>query len=208
MKKIKNDIKHSNPVAPKPETWVSQFGSFLYSYAIFRVREKQIAEDLVQETLLSALESYKNFKHNSSLKTWLTAILRNKIFDYYKESNRTLSISSIELEEEENSFIDNYFQNNQDNYPYHWKMNTAPSQWSQSPIEVIEQEEFQLIFQKCLNNVPQKHANIFVLREIDGLSSKEICKDLDITESNIWVILHRVRTSLRNCLEHNWFGEK
>lgn len=187
-----------------PEHWVNKFGGYLYSYAYFRVRDNQVAEDLVQETLLAAIESLNNYKKNSSLKTWLTAILKNKILDYFKLAKRTIPISSLETEEE-NTFLENYFQSKEDKHPLHWKMTTAPKEWLQSPQEAMEQKEFQVVLQKCLENIPEKQANIFVMREMEGISSKEICKELDITESNIWVILHRVRTSLRNCLEHNWF---
>lgn len=187
-----------------PANWVAEYGNYLYSYATFRVRDKEVAEDLVQETFLAALESFSSFKNKSSFKTWLTAILKNKILDYFKLEKRTIPISSLETEEE-NTFLENYFQSKEDKNPLHWKMTTAPKEWLQSPQVAMEQKEFQVVLQKCLENIPEKQANIFVMREMEGISSKEICKELDVTESNIWVILHRVRTSLRNCLEHNWF---
>lgn len=159
----------------------------------------------MQETFLAALESFSSFKNKSSFKTWLTSILRNKIFDYYKIENRTIPISSFADDNEENTFLEKYFQGNQDSHPMHWNENSFPSKWNQSPLQAMEIDEFYYVLKNCLDNLPVKHSSIFVMREIDGLSTKEICKELDITESNIWVILHRVRTSLRNCLEHNWF---
>jgi len=193
----------------KPQYWVSEYGDYLYSFAYFRVSDKVVAEDLVQETFLAALESFENFKNNSSIKTWLTSILKNKIFDFYKKEKRTVSISQLELEnEDENIFIDKYFQNANDGYPHHWKRSNSPKSWESSPLEAFVQEEFLEILNNCLDKLPSKQARIFILREIDGYSTQDICKELDITESNIWVILHRVRTSLRNCLEINWFESK
>lgn len=190
-----------------PENWVAEFGSYLFSYASFRVRDQEVAEDLVQETFLAALESLGSFKNNSSLKTWLVSILRNKIFDYFKESKKSTPLSFFDTNEDTNVFIDNYFQSDKESNQNHWKQNASPKDWKQNPSEAMEQKEFQIVLQQCLENIPEKQANIFVMREIDCLSTKEICKELDVTESNIWVILHRVRTSLRHCLEKNWFEE-
>lgn len=184
----------NNPVE-NPEKWVDLYGDYLYRFALYRVYEVAIAEDLVQETFLAALGSIKDFQRRSSIKTWLTGILKHKIIDYFRKKAREQSIDDIELNV--NNLDDLFDQNG------HWKI--KPAKWDADPQKLYDQKEFIKIFQKCLAELPGLQASAFTLREIIGESTEKICKILDVSSTNCWVLLHRARMYLRRCLEINWF---
>ncbi len=174
--------------------WVEQYGDYLYAFALSRLHNKMLAEDFVQETLLSAFESREKFAENSSVKTWLTAILKHKIFDHYRRSIRQVSFDS---EAEETAFFDE---------TGHWR--DSLSDWNLTPEKLFEQKEFQTILQSCLADLPENLAAVFTLREIEGLGTKEICGILSISQNNLWVLLHRARLRLRQAIESRCFGIK
>jgi len=183
---------------PNPEKWLDEYGDYLYRYAVARLNDHNLAEDMVQETLLSALKAYAKFDGRSSEKTWLVTILKNKIIDQYrKASRRDVKVESdIPSEDQSQDFLENG----------HCNMDRAPSDWGENPEKALEQKEFFAILQQCLKRLPRKIAQIFSMRQFDGIDSKQICKDMNITSSNLWVILHRARAQLRRCLDQNWFG--
>jgi RNA polymerase sigma-70 factor (TIGR02943 family) len=178
-----------------PETWVDTYADSLYQYAVFRVRLPSVAEDLVQETFLAAFHSRETFKGRSSEKTWLVGILKNKIIDYFRKKNREMPAEKIELMAD--TLSDAFDESG------HWRVGPAP--WDTNPDAQFEQEEFMVILQQCIERLPERLAQVFVLREMDELETKKICKLLGISASNAWVMLHRARASLRECLEKNWF---
>jgi len=184
----------NNPVE-NPEKWVDLYGDYLYRFALYRVYEATVAEDLVQETFLAALGSFKDFQRRSSIKTWLTGILKHKIIDYFRKKAREQSIDDIESNV---SKLDDLFDQNG-----HWKI--KPAKWDADPQKLYDQKEFIKIFHKCMAELPGLQASAFTLREIVGESTKKICKILDISSTNCWVLLHRARMYLRRCLEINWF---
>ena len=184
----------NNPVE-NPEKWVDLYGDYLYRFALYRVYEATVAEDLVQETFLAALGSIKDFQHRSSIKTWLTGILKHKIIDHFRKKAREQPIDDIESNI--NTLDDLFDQNG------HWKI--KPAKWDADPQKLYDQKEFVKIFQKCLAELPGRQASAFTLREIVGESTKKICKILDVSSTNCWVLLHRARMYLRRCLEINWF---
>lgn len=178
--------------------WVDDYGDYLYRYAISRVRNEATAEDLVQETFLSALKALSSFEERSSIRTWLTSILKNKIIDYFRKSPREVAI------EEDNSiedFADRFFDKGE-----HWI--DGPQRWRENPEKAMEQKQFWDVFYQCLDYLPQKLHQAFVLREMEGLETEEICKVLDSTASNFWVMMYRARMSIRKCLEKLWFRVK
>jgi len=181
-----------------PESWVDHFGDFLYRFALSRVKDPAVAEDLVQETFLSALRGREGFKGHSELKTWLTAILKHKIVDYIRKKIREPSTDTIEALTD---VADTDFDNRGE-----WQL--QPSKWAVNPGKIYEQKEFLDLLYRCLAELPQRLAEAFMLREIDGLSTAEVCKVLDITSTNSWVMLYRARMSLRRCLENKWLGEE
>lgn len=177
------------------DQWVDLYGNILYRFTLIRVRDSSIAEDLVQEAFLAALKSRQNFKGQSTEKSWLIGILKHKIMDYYRKNSRN---------NEFNSFVDEAsgFKDFFENIEIEKK---TPTSWGADPAQNLQNKEFLVVFQKCLENIPPKLAKVFTLREMEGISTEEICKDLNITATNLWVILHRARLGLQNCLEHNWF---
>ncbi len=186
--------------ALNPERWVDAHGDYLYRYALSRVRDTQSAEDCVQETLLSALKSRENFSGESSERTWLTGILKHKIIDHFRKTSRERAVSDMETEED---FTEDFFDKKG-----MWKMDAAPSDWTMDPDAALSQKEFLKTLEGCLKKLPARLARLFTLVEMDGLSSDESCKVLNVTATNVWVMLYRARMGLRKCLEKNWFGKE
>lgn len=179
-----------------PSEWVDRYGDYLFRFAMLRVRDRAKAEDLVQETFLAALKGRDSFSGGSSEMTWLTGILKHKIFDLYRRQSREAPLPAGDLPdaEEEGPF----------DARGHWA--ARPENWGGDPEELLSQGAFFEQLGKCIEALPPNQANAFTLREIDGADTKEICKVLGISETNLWVILHRARARLRDCLEANWFG--
>ena len=184
---------------PDPSTWVDEHGDVLYRFALVRVRDPHVAEDLVQDTFFSALEGLDAFKGDSSVRTWLVGILKHKIIDQFRKSSR--EIVSADLEALEGESEDETF-----NRLEQWRR--APSSWREAPDNLLENKEFWKVFLGCLDGLPESFRRAFALRELDGLKTEEICKILEVTATNLWVMLHRARARLRNCLDDNWFRDK
>ncbi len=176
---------------------------YLVRYALSQLRDSQLAEEAVQEALLSALESLSNFEGKSSLRTWLTSILRFKVIDLQRRavSDRThLEPTDFAAETGDDAWLDDLFDETG-----HWRV--APQAWS-NPEAALEQRRFWETFERCLDKLPAAGGRVFFKREIAGEETETICKEEGITASNCWVILHRARLSLRACLEMSWFGNE
>lgn len=184
-----------------PTVWVDEHGDYLFRYAIMRLRDDAQAEDLVQETLLAAIQSMKSYGGKSTERTWLTSILKHKIIDHYRKVGREKPLDEEVLDLSE---FDKLFERS-DQWNGHWNNKLAPMEWNMSPEQVFEQTEFFEVLQNCLSKLPEKVAGVFALREMDGLDSSEICEVLALSANNFWVIMHRARMSLRRCIELNWF---
>jgi RNA polymerase sigma-70 factor (ECF subfamily) len=178
-----------------PEKWVNNHGDYLYNYAYSRVQSKEIAEDLVQDTFIAALKAAESFKGKSTEITWLISILKRKVIDYYRKSSTKKEISSTE-----------YVSPFQDDglWKGHWNMERAPKVWPSEMEDPLLQEEFRNILEICLSVLPEKWKAVFVLKFIEEVESDEVCKELDCTPSNFWVILYRTRLKLRECIENKW----
>jgi RNA polymerase sigma-70 factor (TIGR02943 family) len=181
------------------ERWVDDHGERLFRYALVRVRKTEIAEDLVQETLLAAVRGYEKFGGRSSERSWLCGILKNKIVDYFRKLGREVSFTDTEFVADEFSekFVSIGF----------WNHDKGPAEWKPEPDEVAHRREFWRTMRDCLAKLPEKVRAVFTMREMDDISSKDICATLSISDSNLWLMLHRVRMALRECLEMNWFGK-
>jgi RNA polymerase sigma-70 factor (ECF subfamily) len=179
-----------------PESWVDNYGDFLYRFAIARVRDPGVAEDLVQETFLAALRGRETFDGRSKVRTWLIAILKHKIIDFIRKKIREPSTDKIETLTDG---MDPDFDDRGE-----WRV--RPSRWAVNPSNIYEQKEFFDVLYRCLGELPERLAEAFMLREMDGFSTEEICKALNITATNTWVILYRVRLSLRRCLKNKWLN--
>jgi RNA polymerase sigma-70 factor, ECF subfamily len=187
--------------SPDPGAWLDQHGNYLFKYAAFRLRDDIAAEDAVQETFLAALKAYETFEGRGSERTWLVGILKHKIIDHFRRVGREAPIG----EESEETFDHREFFERPDQWSGHWANEHAPTDWHATPAELIERNDFWKVFSDCLSPLPQRTASAFTLREVDGHTSEEICEMLSISVNNLWVMLHRARLHLRNCLELNWF---
>jgi RNA polymerase sigma-70 factor, ECF subfamily len=188
-----------NPVpgiSVDPINWVNEYGNGLLRYALSFVRDKTVADDLVQETFLAALTSRSAFTGKSSEKTWLFGILRHKAIDYLRKCK-------TEYQTERREELD--FVESTRELPVLWRKELIPTDWRSDPNASAQQAAFWGIFNSCLAELSPRMANTFTLREIEGMSAKEICELLDLTESNYWVVLFRARTILRRCIEKKWF---
>ena len=190
-----------NSQIENPESWVDQYGDFLYHFTLSRIKDPSIAEDLVQETFLAALKARKNFQGRSTARTWLIAILKHKIVDHIRKQVREHTTDKLEsmLNTAANDPVDSSFNDEGD-----WRI--RPSKWAIDPMKLYEQKEFMDILYQCLGELPERQAEAFMMREIDGLSTEEICKVLNITATNSWVMLYRARMWLRRCLENSWLS--
>jgi RNA polymerase sigma-70 factor (ECF subfamily) len=188
--------KSDAAIIDDPESWVDHYGDFLYRFALSRVKDPAVAEDLVQETFLAALRARESFKGRSAGRTWLIAILKHKIVDYIRKKIREPSSDKIEVLTDQ---TDPDF-----NEQGEWQL--RPSKWAVNPGRIYEQKEFLDVLYRCLAGVPERLAEAFMMREMDGLSTAEVCKALNITATNSWVMLYRARMSLRRCLEDSWLG--
>lgn len=178
-----------------PKDWLTKHGGALYRYAYSRLRDTTIAEDLVQETLLAALQARRDFGGRATERTWLIGILKHKLVDRLRQRAREKPFGELAGEDEE---IDALFDNRG-----RWK--TLPSDWG-NPTDTLEEKQFWKVFADCFAALSSRHAKVFAMCEFNGLDSAEVCKVFDITATNVWVIMHRARLRLRQCLETNWFG--
>jgi RNA polymerase sigma-70 factor (ECF subfamily) len=183
--------------APAPHLWLERYGDELYGFALRRVNSADSAEELVQETILSALNSLNSFRGDASERTWLFVILRRKIIDHYRKVARSPVVPLGSASEEAEFF-----------HPEdgHWRQEEYPSPWNARADDVMEQQELAEAMQHCQQKLPTRHGAVFVLRFVEELTAEEICQELSLTPANYWVIIHRAKLHLRKCLEKNWFG--
>ena len=187
------DSKHTI----NPEAWLKQHGNVLFRYALGRVRDRETAEDLVQETFLAALRSQDNYAGRAAEQTWLVGILRHKILDHYRR-RREDSLPAETEGEAQNDLVDRLF-----NRGGHWV--EGPKVWK-DPRKSLQQDEFFDVLQRCVQALPGRHGDVFALYQLQQHSSESVCEALGISPSNFGVIMYRARLRLRQCLEVNWFA--
>lgn len=173
-----------------PNRWVELYADYLFNFAFARVSEVEIAKDLVQETFLAGVQSAVRFKGDATERTWLVAILKRKIADYFRKINSKKGRLEVKFFDSKDG---------------HWLSNATPQPWEAAYENIIENEELKKVLERCMAKLPQKNALVFQLKTLEDVETEEICNDLDITPSNLWVLVHRARTQLRACLETNWF---
>lgn len=179
------------------EIWIRDHGDYLFRYALSRLAgDRELARDLVQETLLAAYRSLHNFDGRSSASTWLIGILRHKIADHYRYHARSQQLH----EDVQSDPTSEWFGSD-------GKWDNAPKAWKDNPEALHENADFQKVLQTCMDRLPVVQREVFILRELDGDNSTSICNKLEISTSNFHVLMHRARMSLRSCLQKYWFGE-
>lgn len=176
-----------------PEQWVSNHADYLYNFAFSKVNDEELAKDLLQETFFAALKSAENFKGEASERTWLFSILKRKIIDHYRKSNSTKGKAEVKM-----NFV------SEEETSEDW-IEAKVAEKDLNAEDLLENEELGLAIENCINKLPEKQAKIFTMKTIDGISTEEICNEMNITPSNLWVMIHRARTGIMNCLDENWF---
>jgi len=178
-----------------PNKWIDKYADYLFNYAVTRVNNSDIAKDLVQETFFAGLKSAKNFEGKAAERTWLIAILKRKVIDYYRKINSNKGKAEVRMS----------FYEDGDNEG-DWIEERVPQTWGNDADKSIETEELKSAIDSCIDKLPEKYAMVFKMKTIQEFETEEICKELNITASNLWVIIHRARTQLRKCMEDNWFN--
>jgi RNA polymerase sigma-70 factor, ECF subfamily len=178
-----------------PSRWLDDYGEFLFHFALMHIRDKSQAEELVQETFLSALDSSEGFKGLASERTWLVAILKHKIVDLIRKAGRERRYFS---DADDDTNLDGMF-----NRVGHW--NVEPSAWP-NPAQALENKALFECLSDSIQKLPARCSTVFVMREIGDFTTEEICQATGVTANNLWVLLHRARTRLRQSLEANWYG--
>jgi RNA polymerase sigma-70 factor (ECF subfamily) len=190
---MKDENKSVDKAHKEIQRLINQHAEMLYAYALIRVGKQDIAEDMVQETMLAALQSWENFAGDSTERTWLIGILRHKILDFFRQHH-----SDHEQVENDAGRSDFFCEKG------HWKDKMVD--WKANPEILVQNDEFWKVLRDCLKELSQVMAKAFVMRELEGMNSEQVCKYLEISETNLWVRLHRARLQLRRCLEINWFA--
>ncbi len=174
--------------------WLQKYGDYLYRYALLRVRNEAVAEDLVQDTFVSALQGYSNFAGKSSIKTWLTGILKHKVLDHFRKDFREMA---TEINDE---LRDELFDERG-----HWQVDLAD--WD-APDSQLDKQQFYQALQHCLDRLPKDAAQLLVLKTMDNLSADECCSLFGYRSTNhLWVSLSRIRSRLRQCMDVKWFNQ-
>ena len=185
----------------EPQFWVDRYGDYLFNYAIVRVNDSEKAGDLVQDTFLAGLKARNNFQGRSSERTWLISILKRKIIDTYRRNSSSRESSMSEYQED---ISDGDFYRGDDPFKGHWLEGKGPNSHSLMPEGELEKDELRQIIEKCISLLPPNLASVFIMKLIDETESGEVCKELEITPSNLWVMLHRARLKMRECVESKW----
>ena len=177
-----------------PEKWIDSYADYLFNYTIGRVNDAEIAKDLVQETFLAGLKSAKNYKGEAAERTWLIAILKRKVIDHYRKTNSKKGRAEVRMD-----------------YSVHtdsqgdWLEEQIADPFSSFETDAIENKELGLAIHACIAKLPKKQALVFSMKTIQEMDTETVCNELDINPSNLWVMIHRARTTLMGCLNQNWF---
>jgi RNA polymerase sigma-70 factor (TIGR02943 family) len=177
--------------------WVDDYSDMLYRYSLRRLGDEELCKDLVQETFLAAWRNFANYKGEASVKNWLFTILRSRIADHFRSSHTRLVVNDIRTGHNDHTFFDEQ---------EHWKDGMYPKEWMVNHSTEVEAKEFHRQFRSCTGKLKQVQSAVFVMKYVDGMESDEICKELEISPSNYWVLIHRAKVQLRACLEKNWIN--
>lgn len=180
-----------------PHKWVATHADYLYAYALSRINDEELARDLVQETFLAALQNARGFAGKSSERTWLTAIMKNKVVDVYRKRALGLKITGNEGAVHGQ---DDFFE--EDNG--HWKAYCLPQAFGIEDKDHLVTKEFDVVLKRCMQKLPALWTAVFTMKHIDDEPTDIICAQMKVSAANFWVIIHRTKVNLRACLEKNW----
>ncbi|OBX25827.1 RNA polymerase sigma-70 factor (ECF subfamily) [Gelidibacter algens] len=175
-----------------PNKWIELYSDYLFNYTITRVNDREIAKDLIQDTFFAGLKSMKNFKGEASERTWLISILKRKIIDYYRKINSKKGQAEVRM-------TYNMEENEGD-----WLEERVEDEGYLNAQESLENTELGDAIYNCMDKLSEKQATVFKMKTILNYETETICNELNITASNLWVIIHRARTAMAECMEKNW----
>ena len=175
-----------------PNKWIELYSDYLFNYTISRVNDREIAKDIIQDTFFAGLKSMKNFKGEASERTWLISILKRKIIDYYRKINSKKGQAEVRM---------TY---NTDENEGDWLEERVEDEGYLNAQETLENEELGDAIYNCIDQLTEKQAAVFKMKTILNFETEDICNELNITASNFWVIIHRARTAIAECMEKNW----
>jgi len=176
-----------------PTKWISAYADYLFNFTITRVNDREIAKDLVQDTFVAGLKSMKNFKGEATERTWLISILKRKIIDHYRRINSKKGKAEVRMT-----------YNNEENSG-DWLEERVIDPFDKTAQDDLENEELGDAIYKCMAKLPSKQAQVFKMKSILNYETEAICNELNITASNLWVIIHRARTALADCMQNTWY---
>jgi len=178
------------------EEWLTEHGDYLFRYAMLRLRNEELARDIVQETMLAGWKASQGFRADSSVRTWLVGILKHKITDYIRKQIRERRL----MERVESDPTSEYFDN-------HRRSQNASIRWNSDPEILVHDKQFLTTLSGCVSKLSEQQQLVFTLRELNGEDTESVCNSCGISSTNMHVIMHRARLMLRKCLEENWFDK-
>ena len=193
---MENAMDISKP-ATTVKCWVDLYSDKMYSWALHKTSSKEIAEDLVQDTFLAAFQSISKFEGKSEPKTWLFAILNNKIAEHFRKQFRNPTITESQSG---TSLFDTLFDANDK-----WIKEQRPKEWQDEQANLLDDAAFVKILQACMGKLPGNWMTAIQLKYLEEKKGELICQELGIAPTNFWQVLHRAKLQLRKCLENHWF---
>jgi len=189
------DSKSATVTPLEPHLWVDRYGDYLFRYANSRLRDANAAEEVVQETFLNGVKYQKQYAGKGAEQAWLLGILKRKIIDFIRKRNKQNQATPYEDDHD----LTNQLFDKKGN----WRLGAVP--WSKKPEENMESDELWKVVQDCMSHLPSNQADVFMLSVMEEMDSEEICQELSITPSNLWVRMHRARLGLAKCVGAKWF---
>jgi|VirMetMinimDraft_7_1064189.scaffolds.fasta_scaffold16258_2 RNA polymerase sigma-70 factor (ECF subfamily) len=178
--------------------WVNTYSDELYRYAYSKTGDRHTAEDLVQDAFLGALQSAKKGTVIKNQKSWLFSILRNKLVDYYRKLEREKKQTGNQYSEEEMNESAHFTGMGM------WQKDLNNIPWSNTESLTTDQD-FNAILDACLTELPAHYQMVVRLKIMENEKTDVICQDLEISNANLWQIIHRTKLRLRACLNKHWF---
>ncbi|ARV12590.1 sigma-70 family RNA polymerase sigma factor [Gilvibacter sp. SZ-19] len=173
--------------------WVARYSDYLFNYTIARVNDRDLAKDLISETFLAGLKSMENFKGDATERTWLVSILKRKIIDHYRKINSNKGKAEVRI-----NYDDSETEGD-------WLEERVADKFDRTAEDQLENQELGTAIYDCLDGLNEKQRTIFRMKTMENFDTEAICNAFDITPSNLWVIIHRARKAMADCLENNWF---
>ena len=179
--------------SPDLGQWVDDFTPALFSWALHKVSDEELARDLVQDTFMAAVEKLASFRGDSSPKTFLFSILNHKIIDHYRKKVH----KPVNMEDQT---LSTFFNEAGD-----WFNEKKPREWHEDEGNLLDDVNFQTVLKDCIENLPENWNACVTSKYLMDKKTEEICQDLGISPTNYWQMMHRAKLQLRECIEKNWF---